>query len=203
MRLFIAVPLPQGAAGRVISVLAGLRALEWPVRWVRDSGLHLTLKFFGEVTAGRVEAINEDVLRYLTVRVEAIEEVLRQASRDTGPIELRLSRAGAFPDLRRPRIIRLEVTAEPALELLQDRVERASLAIGYPPEGRPFFPHVTLGRVREGERLPAGAAARLEGIHLDLPFSAGRVVLFESRQTRMGPEYTERLSQPLRAGAPA
>ena len=184
MRLFIAVPLPDSAALRVGELLRSLRGRGWPVRWVRDGGLHLTLKFFGEVTPDRLEAI---------------QEALGQAARDTGPIELVLGNGGAFPTLRRARILRLEVRADSALELLQDRLERACEGIGYPPEGRPFFPHITLGRVREGERLSREAGAELEQVQLDFPFLADRVVLFESRQTRQGPEYSERLVHLLAA----
>ncbi len=188
MRLFIAVPLPAAAAARVGELLGDVRGRGWPVRWVRDGGLHLTLKFFGEVTPDRIEAI---------------QEALGRAARDTAPIELVLGSGGAFPSLGKARVLRLEVQAGSELELLQDRLERACEEIGYPPEGRPFFPHITLGRVREGERLSREAAAELEQCRLDFPFLADRVVLFESRQTRQGPEYTERLVHRFTTPAPA
>jgi len=161
-----------------------LRTTTWPVRWVRDGGLHITLKFYGEVPAERVEAIGE---------------VLRQAVQGAGPIGLALGEAGAFPTIRRARIIRLEVASEPKLELLQDRIERGSEQIGYPPEGRPFFPHVTLGRVREGERLPREAGPALERIDTQCAFVADRVVLFESRLGSGGPVYHEQAVQRLGA----
>ncbi len=177
MRLFIAVPLPEAVSERVTAVLAELGRREWPVRWVRASGLHITLKFFGEVTADRVDAI---------------EEALRRAADGTAPLELALGSGGAFPTVRRARVLTLGIRGTAGLELLQDRLERACEAIGYPPEGRPFFPHVTLGRVREGARLPRDAQTILEGIGPELPFRADRVVLFESRQTPDGPSYRER-----------
>lgn len=186
MRLFIAVPLPDPASARVGELLRDLRDRGWPVRWVRDGGLHLTLKFFGEVTPDRLPAL---------------QEALSRAARDTSTIELVLGSGGAFPSLRRARVLRLEIPAAPELELLQDRLERACGEIGYPPEGRPFFPHVTLGRVREGERLPRDAGAVLERAQLDFPFLADRVVLFESRQTPQGPVYTECLVHAFVAGA--
>ena len=154
------------------------------MRWVRDDGLHITLKFFGEVTSDRLESI---------------EEVLQFATAGMGPIELTLSGGGAFPSSARPRVLRLEVTAGPELELLQDRLERGSERIGFPPEGRPFRPHITLGRVREGHRLPPGAMQQVESLPNGNPFLADQVVLFESRQTPRGPEYTARLAQSLAA----
>ena len=51
---------------------------------------------------------------------------------------------------------------------------------------------MTLGRVRERERLPAGAADRLESVHVTDSFLAELMVLFESVLTPRGPEYTAR-----------
>lgn len=182
MRLFVAVPLPPPALEEAGSLLRTLRPLEWPVRWVRDGGLHITLKFFGEVTSDRVEAI---------------EEMLQFATAGMAPMELVLSGGGAFPSAKRPRVLRLEVSAGSDLELLQDRLERGSERIGFAPEGRPFRPHITLGRVREGERLPADAMRRLEALPAGAPFLADQVVLYESRQTPAGPSYSVRLAQAL------
>ena len=182
MRLFVAVPLPPPALAEAGGLLRTLRELEWPVRWVRDDGLHITLKFFGEVTSDRLEPI---------------QELLQLATAGMAPMQLALSGAGAFPSGTKPRVLRLEVNAGPDLELLQDRLERGGEEIGFAPEGRPFRPHVTLGRVREGHRLPAGAMGQLEALPAKLPFLAEQVVLFESRQTASGPAYETRLAQSL------
>jgi 2'-5' RNA ligase len=188
MRLFVAVPLPVPAAERVSRLLQDLRKRDWPVRWVRDGGLHVTLKFFGEITPDRLDAIAEAV---------------RLAARGTGLLELALGTAGAFPTLERARVLWLGIRPDPQLELLQDRLERACEAIGYPPEGRPFSPHLTLGRVREGQRLPSQTAAILDGIRMEFPFRGDRVILYESRQTPQGPAYSELLVHRLDAETPA
>jgi 2'-5' RNA ligase len=182
MRLFTAVPLPSPALDEAAQLLRSMRALEWPVRWVRDDGLHLTLKFFGEVTSDRVESI---------------EELVQRSVRGMRPLEMRLLTGGAFPSRQRPRVLRIEVEAGPELELLQDRLETGGAEMGFPPEGRPFHPHVTLGRVREGHRLPPGAMDYLESLPHGPAFLADRVVLFESRLTPAGPVYGARVEQVL------
>ena len=182
MRLFVAVPLPPPALEEAGALLRPLAALDWPVRWVREDGLHITLKFFGEVTSDRLDAI---------------EEMLQFATAGMGPLQLALAGGGAFPSARHPRVLRLEVTAGADLELLQDRLERGAEQIGFAPEGRPFRPHITLGRVREGHRLPAGAMRQLETLPTGASFLADQVVLFESRQARGGPAYSARLVQAL------
>ena len=49
MRLFVGLPVVDDARQEVVALLGRLRASAWPVRWVHDEGVHLTLKFFGEV----------------------------------------------------------------------------------------------------------------------------------------------------------
>ena len=85
----------------------------------------------------------------------------------------------------------------PALELLQDRLERRAESIGFPLEGNPFRPHVTLARVREGQRLPPGALESLEGQYDQVAFLASELVLYESVLGRGGPRYEPRLTLDL------
>ena len=182
MRLFIGVPVPSPALDHARGLLRELQEKEWPVRWVRDDALHLTLKFFGEVTSDRVEPITE---------------LVQRATGGLRQMPMTLLGGGAFPSRQRPKVLRLEVEAGPDLELLQDRLERGGDEIGFSPEGRPFRPHLTLGRVREGHRLPPGAMDLLESLPHGPPFTADRVVLFESTLTRSGPTYGARLEMRL------
>jgi 2'-5' RNA ligase len=182
MRLFVAVPIPDPARGQILGLLGHLRAGGWPVRWVHDENLHMTLKFFGEVGAERLDVIIE---------------ALRFAAEGAGSLALKLGELGAFPSRSRPRILWVGIEAPPSLELLQDRIERGCEAIGFPPEGAPFQPHVTLGRVREGQRLPTGGlddhAERLEPVS----FTGQELVLYESLLTTAGPRYEPRLTLEL------
>jgi 2'-5' RNA ligase len=177
VRLFIAIPLPESARVETAAALHRLQETNWPVRWVRDAGGHITLKFFGETTPDRLDAI---------------VEMLGYSVRGMGPMAMSLHGAGVFPTASRPRVIHLGLDADNDLELLQDRLERGGDQLGYPPEGRVFRPHVTLGRVREGHRLPPGWQTELEKIPSGQPFLADRVVLFESRLSPNGPSYTTR-----------
>jgi len=182
MRLFIAVPIPNPAREQILALLGRLREGGWPVRWVHDEGLHMTLKFFGEVASERLDVI---------------AEALRFAATGAGALSLRLGELGAFPSRTRPRILWVGVEAPASLELLQDRIERGCEAIGFPPEGAPFQPHVTLGRVREGQRLPPGGLEdNAEGFE-QVPFVADQLVLYESLLTTRGPRYESRLTLDL------
>ncbi len=184
MRLFVALPLPAAARDEIAALLTRMKGCDWPVRWVQNEGLHLTLKFYGEVAPERLDVIEESV---------------RFAAAGTGPLPLRIDALGAFPSVRHPRVLWVGLDAPPALELLQDRLERGGESIGFPPEGAPFRPHVTLGRVREGHRLPPRALEEMDGTYERVAFLAEEVVLYESLLSREGPRYERRATVPLSA----
>jgi RNA 2',3'-cyclic 3'-phosphodiesterase len=182
MRLFAGIPIVDEARGETVALLQRLRDTAWPVRWVHDEGLHLTLKFYGEVAPERLEVI---------------QEAVRFAGNGTEPLALRLDELGAFPSAARPRVLWLGIDAPPALALLQDRLERGSEEIGFPPEGKPFQAHVTLGRVREGHRLPQGGLDEFAGSYARASFTGTQLVLYESVLTTQGPRYDARLTLEL------
>jgi 2'-5' RNA ligase len=179
MRLVAAVPVPDPAREQSLRLLGKVREAGWPVRWVHDEGLHMTLKFFGEVAPERLDVI---------------AEALRFAADGADTLALELGELGAFPSRNRPRVLWVGVQAPPALEVLQDRIERGCEAIGFPPEGAPFQPHVTLGRVREGQRLPTGGLEDHADGFERVSFTAQQLVLYESLLTTTGLRYESRLT---------
>jgi 2'-5' RNA ligase len=176
IRLFAGIPVPEPAQTELGLVLHELQSKGWPVRWVREGGLHLTLKFFGWV--------DDD-------RISQIEESLERAAEGFEAIPLSCTGLGSFPGGRRARVLWAALEAPPSLELLQDRVERGAELLGFPLEGRPFRPHITLGRVEKDAVLPANAAVLLHS-RLNINFLADRLVVFESRIGRGGSVYTPR-----------
>jgi 2'-5' RNA ligase len=184
MRLFAAMPIAEPALAEVTALLGRLRSSTWPVRWVPDEGLHLTLKFFGEVAPDRAEVI---------------EEAVKFAGEGTGAVSMRVGELGAFPTRGRPKVLWVGLEGPPALELLQDRLERGTEAIGFPPDGGPFQPHVTLGRVREGQRCPPRWVEDYDGSFERVPFLGEELVVYESVLTTHGPRYQRRLTVDLGA----
>lgn len=51
MRLFMAVPLPPEVERATVETMRRLKAANWPVRWVGEDGLHVTLKFLARLPA--------------------------------------------------------------------------------------------------------------------------------------------------------
>jgi len=140
VRLFVAVNLPEEERRAAYQATAPLRHGDLPVKWVQAASLHVTLKFLGDVSA---EQAGE------------IASALDAAVAGARPFEVGLGGVGAFPSLARPRVVWLGVEPHPALELLANDVETALRPFGFEPELRPFQPHITLGRARQGARPAA------------------------------------------------
>lgn len=174
MRLFAAIPVEGEGRTELESVLAALGSTGWPVRWVLPTQLHLTVKFLGEVGAERVPAVGD---------------ALGRATGGMAPLHFGLAELGAFPSLPRARVLWAGLHAEGSLELMVDRVERGCHALGFSIEGKPFRPHVTLGRVRDEGRLPREAAAHLTALTPSGNFLANRLVLYHSHLGPGGPRY--------------
>jgi 2'-5' RNA ligase len=138
LRTFIAIELGPAMLGQLGDLQARMREDVPPglVRWVRPQGIHLTLKFLGDVPAPQVEAI---------------ADALGVACASYAPFTAHVGGLGCFPNPRRPRVIWVGVDEESgALANLQRDVERAMAQLGHPAERRKFSPHLTLGRVKRG-----------------------------------------------------
>lgn len=177
MRLFVAVNLPDAVRERAWRASAPLRDRAFPVRWVGEEGLHLTLRFLGSVER---EGASD------------VSAALEGAARGIGPLELRLGGVGAFPSLRDPRVLWLGVEGPPGLAALREAVEGAVAALGFGREEREFHPHVTLGRVRRGARRGAleGLAAAAGRVRPDAACTIDSVELMESETGPGGARYT-------------
>lgn len=174
VRLFIAINFPDDLRSALHAAMDPLRVAAPDLRWVDASRIHLTVKFLGDHPE---EAV-----------VPLITSLSRVASRYE-PIPLALRGLNAFPNLRRPRVVWLGVSADPKLELLHHDVEAACAALGHPLVGRTYRPHVTLGRVRERALDPAGLAAAARGIAYEGALDAEALDLMVSEHAGGVPGY--------------
>lgn len=177
MRVFVAIDLPEGVRAALARAQAGLHAAcahNQGIRWTRADGLHLTLKFLGEISTDQVQAV-----------AEALEEI--------GPFEsftLEVKGFGFFPNARHPRVLWAGIESPPTLSELAVKVDAALANLDFPPEDRPFRPHLTLARFRTPRPEPGLEAAleKLSSTSLG-SFEVTEYFLFESRLRRSGAEY--------------
>ncbi len=136
VRVFVAVELPDAVKAEFAGLAAAIDALGVRgARTVRPEGIHLTLKFLGDVS---VELIPK------------IEAAMDSAAGKTSPFDLSLGGAGVFPNPRATRVLWVGVEGDlDSLGRLQQRVEESLAELGFRPERRGFNPHITAGRVRD------------------------------------------------------
>jgi len=149
------------------------------VRWVSAGNIHITLKFLGDISPGQIPGINQ---------------AIQSAVCGKDKFLLRLKGIGAYPNTRRPRVVWVGVEPEPSLFNLAEDVENGLKSLGFPPEGRPFSAHITLGRVSQNARPEevAEVARALEMVkvgHL-AKVDVEKVVLFRSELTPHGSIYS-------------
>lgn len=187
MRLFLAINFPADVRAALWQSIQPVTRKGYPIKWVGADQVHLSLKFLGEV--------DEE-------RLPELKAASGRAAQGARPLALTVGEGGfgVFPDFHRPRVVWAAIAAEPALELLQHRVEQEFAPLGFPPEGRPFRPHVTLGRATRdaSPRDFAGLEAALGHLAFSASVVADQVDLMESTLQRSGAVYQvvhhERLS---------
>lgn len=176
-RLFLAVNLGVGVTRKIADAVGKMRAtaerLGVRVGWVPPANLHVTLKFLGWSSPDVVDVIRDRVLAIAA---------------GTRGFELVARGAGGFPGDGHARILWIGlVDASGILAPLAERIDREMTALGYAAEGRPFHPHVTVGRVKEGHGTEEILAPWQR---TDFGSSAVRdIVLYESFTKSTGSEY--------------
>ena len=186
MRLFLAINLPAEVRREIDAATTPLRECAPELTWVSEPRLHLTLKFFGEQPAERLDEIRD--------AIAAVAGRHRELVMTLGGI-------GAFPNFRRARVVWMGVTHEPRLELLHHDVEVACERLGFEVEGRPFRPHLTLARVRNA--LPEDRLREMVRVAKRTAYRSDFVVrsidLMDSVLGASGPTYTTLVSAALRS----
>jgi 2'-5' RNA ligase len=139
-RLFVAIEIGPEAQQALRRAQDAARRAGFSARWVEPTNAHLTLKFLGDTDR---------------TRVEALDAALRAVTANHTSFTLHTADFGAFPNLRRPSVLWLGLRgALERLGTLQQGVETALAAQGFPAEPRPFKPHLTLGRLGRGAAIP-------------------------------------------------
>ena len=177
IRVFIALDISDAARSSLSGAMDGLRA-EIPrgVRWVDPQGIHLTLKFLGDIDPRRTDGILESMHR---------------VGQDGSSLSLRLDGLGMFPNQRQPRVLWAGVAGDlDALTELQSGVEEAMAEQGFTKERRSFNPHLTIGRVRDGvsalERQKIGNSLALCSLDPTESWIADTMHLFQTTFTPDG-----------------
>lgn len=177
MRSFIALDFNDEIKNNVNRYVERWRHQAAEVKWVRSHGLHLTLKFLGEIDDGALSAAR--------LAVEA-------AAAHHSPFLIRLKGTGSFPTRSRsPRVLWIGLETTPALSALHADMEVELEQRGFPRETHAFHPHLTIGRVRR----PPLPEKMIEEFHQGHETTFGemllrKITIFKSVLMKSGAEYS-------------
>jgi 2'-5' RNA ligase len=175
-RLFVALDLPEPVREGIVG-WQHAELSDDALRVVGPENLHITLAFLGYTPEKAIESVAE-VVNAVTAHAPRIELAPEPVGRPKG----------------RPRLLALDAQSEQTIDLQAD-LERELVAKRlYKPEKRPFWPHVTVARVRP-EKRGSKRPARIESAPGPLPealcepFFSLRCTLYRSMLRPQGAEY--------------
>ena len=185
IRAFLAIEPPEDLLQTVIRLQEKLkREISGRLSWTKPGRQHLTLKFFGDVSAGDVDQISR---------------ILHNRLQFGAAIRLKIEKLGILPDASRPRVLWCDTSGNvEGLAALQKQMEADFAGIGFPEEDRPFRAHLTLARIKD----PREISGLNDALTKHAAFSAGEfqvreMILFQSKRTPQGAIYTRLATFPL------
>jgi 2'-5' RNA ligase len=174
-RLFVALRPPRAMRAQLLDAMGGVPN----ARWQSDDQLHLTLRFIGEVD----RPLADDIAAAL-------------GAVDRPRPTVALAGVGAFDRKGLVHTVWAGIAADEALKQLHDRIERALVRTGVPPDQRAFKPHITLARLNRQAGPVEPFLARTAGL-ASVPAAIDAFILFESRLGSDGASYEAIARYPL------
>lgn len=184
IRSFIAIELPDAIRARIKALQDSFKSYRLNIRWVDPDNIHLTLKFLGNISEGEIEKV---------------AGALSAGVGPFAPLSLCARGMGAFPGLKRPRVIWVGIGGQAAgLSALQKALDDHLAVAGFKPEERPFKGHLTIGRVKGALSTALFREALKAGLSFETdPFTAASVSLFKSELSPGGAVYSRLVTVPM------
>ncbi len=188
IRSFIAIDLNPETQKMLGEAVRGLKpGAGNVVRWVPENNIHITLKFLGDTSP---------------TNLEILKKIITTEAGRVQPFEIQVDGLGAFPSIRRPRVVWVGMQAPPTLFALQRSIDVETQRLGYAPEDRPFSPHLTLGRLAHNatpeEIRQVGEKLAVSQVTIHASVQVKTVILFRSDLQPSGAIYTPIHVAPLK-----
>jgi 2''-5'' RNA ligase len=174
-RIFIALKVEAGET--LLFMISSLKSvlIKDTVKWTNPDNIHITLAFLGD-TDGKM--------------IKPISSMLKEKCKGSGKFELIIKGSGVFRNLSDPRIIWTGIEPSEKLMNLNEIIMNGLKDLSIKMEGRPFNPHLTIGRIKhlnDKETLKA-VIEQYQNSEIQL-IPVNEVILYESILLQSGPVY--------------
>jgi len=169
MRCFLAIRLPEDVRKKLVEIQKQLP--EGKMKLVEEENLHLTLKFFGEISDFQINKIKR-----------ALEQVKMRK------LEARLGKLGVFPSINFVRVIWIGVEPAEEIKKMQEEIDSLLEKEKFRREKK-FESHITLARVKSVKDKKEFIKKLKEIIVEPIKFSIEKFSLEKSTLTSKGPIY--------------
>jgi 2'-5' RNA ligase len=174
-RIFIALKVEVGET--LLMMISSLKSVLGSdiIKWTNPDNIHITLAFLGDTDEKMIKAISS---------------MLKEKCYGSGKFELILKGSGVFRNLSDPRIIWTGIEPSEKLMHLNEIIMNGLKDLAIKMEGRPFNPHLTIGRIKhlnDKETLKA-LIEQYQNSEIQL-IPVNEVILYESILLQSGPVY--------------
>jgi 2'-5' RNA ligase len=182
IRAFVAIELPPELRQQLARLQAMLKVdYQTRTKWVNPDGIHLTLKFLGNIPV---------------LSIDHITQVMADSAKQIAPFYLETNGFGAFPNLERMQVVWVGLGGEvDKLRQLQQLIETNLIQLGFAAEQRHFKPHLTLARlgkeVSPKERQCLGKLIASINFEMGDRIMVNCINLIRSQLTRGGAIYSQ------------
>jgi 2'-5' RNA ligase len=141
IRTFIAISLTPELRTALDKMSTDLKPFAQGIRWVKPDSIHLTIKFLGNLSTDQLQEVFDGM------------EIAQKRFPEMFSVDV--EGTGAFPSLRRPRVLWVGIKGEQMEKLrsLQGLIDSSLQKMGFPSENRKYSPHLTVARIKDGKQL--------------------------------------------------
>ena len=178
IRAFVAIEIDSGIKDRLSEYLDQLKKTDASVKWVAPENIHLTLKFIGYIEEETLPDLNK---------------IISDAVSCLGPFSISIGNIGAFPNLKKPRIVFVCVQDKGNNLLnIHERLDKGIGRLGIKMESKKHAGHITLGRIKSQKNISRLTSVLNSGTKCSFGLEkVNYISLMQSRLTPAGPIYTK------------
>ena len=133
VRAFLSIDIDDDALlSRIVHIQQKLDLQAAKMKLVERDNIHFTLRFFGDTPVSKLELMHTELSKV-----------------QFAPFTIEIAGVGAFPSIRRPRVVWVGLAQNAKLMIdLKREIDDYLGNLGYPPEKKRFHAHATFARVR-------------------------------------------------------